>query len=159
MISTTTDLAAITETESKFLNELVKDCITFRLSTDESLEYIERRFKKISASTYKLRKANILSDESDQLWLDYYTRVGFVRHHKEQIESIQVIQNFSLRQFYVETQKEDSERDETKIRDLMNDIRENVKLLSQPGIETPFASSIKSKVDRANKIIATYQRR
>lgn len=31
----------ITETENKFLNELVKDCITYRLTETESLEYIK----------------------------------------------------------------------------------------------------------------------
>ena len=54
----------ITKTESKFLTELVKDCITYRLTENESLEYIEKRFKRISLSSYTLRKANVLSDES-----------------------------------------------------------------------------------------------
>lgn len=31
----------ITETENKFLNELLKDCITYRLTETESLEYIK----------------------------------------------------------------------------------------------------------------------
>ena len=31
----------ITETENKFLNELLKDCITYRLTETESIEYIK----------------------------------------------------------------------------------------------------------------------
>ena len=60
----------ITETENKFLNELVKDCITYRLTETESLEYIKTRFHVISLSSYKLRKANILSDKSTEVWLN-----------------------------------------------------------------------------------------
>ena len=57
----------ITETENKFFNELVKDCITYRLTETESLEYIKTRFHVISLSSYKLRKANILSDKSTEV--------------------------------------------------------------------------------------------
>lgn len=60
----------ITETENKFLNELVKDCITYRLTETESLDYIKTRFHVISLSSYKLRKANILSDKSTEVWLN-----------------------------------------------------------------------------------------
>ena len=53
----------ITETENKFLNALVQDCITYRLTTEESLSYIENRFKRISESSFKHRKARLLSDK------------------------------------------------------------------------------------------------
>ena len=47
----------ITKTESKFLNEDVKECITYRLSEGKAFEYIEIKFRKISESSYELRKA------------------------------------------------------------------------------------------------------
>jgi hypothetical protein len=150
-------MADITETETKFLNELVKDCITYRLTTQEAIRYIASRFKQISPSSYKLRKAKVLSDKSNQIWLDYYTRVGFVKHHKEQIDSVQTIQNYSLNQFFIEIHKRSEERNETKIRYLMYDIRENAKLLSEIGMGTTIISSIKSKVERANQLIRTAQ--
>ena len=83
----------VTRTETKFLNELIKDCITYRLSEQEALQYIGIRFHKISESSYKQRKANVLSEESTQVWLNHFTRIGFVQHHKEQIEVIQKIQD------------------------------------------------------------------
>ena len=47
-----------TATEDKFLNELIKDCITYRLEEQEALQYIQIRFKQpVSLSTYKHRKA------------------------------------------------------------------------------------------------------
>ena len=134
----------ITQTESKFLNELVLDCITYRLHEPEALEYIKTRFKEISESSYKHRKASVLSDESTQVWLNHFTRIGFVQHHKEQIEVIQKIQADSLKQFFIETQKE--VRDEFKISRLKNDIRENTKLLSELGLGTPIISAIKAKL-------------
>jgi hypothetical protein len=121
----------ITQTENKFLNELVLDCITYRLSKEEALEYVKTRFKKISESSYKQRKAHALSDSSAQLWLNNFTRIGFVVAHKQQIQSIEKLQEDSLKQFYIESIKEQHERDEEKIMELKEDIRSNVKLLSE----------------------------
>jgi ribosomal protein L15 len=137
-------VADITETESKFLNELVLDCITYRLSKDEALDYIETRFHRISESSYKQRKASVLSDESTQVWLNHFTRIGFVQHHKEQIEVIQKVQADSLRQLFTETTKEN--RNENMILRVKNDIRENAKLLSELGLGTPIISAIKAKL-------------
>jgi ribosomal protein L15 len=141
-------VADITETESKFLNELVLDCITYRLSKDEALDYIETRFHRISESSYKQRKAAVLSDESTQVWLNHFTRIGFVQHHKEQIEVIQKVQADSLIQLFIETTKDN--RNENMIFRVKNDIRENAKLLSELGLGTPIISAIKAKLQEKN---------
>ncbi len=146
---------AITQIETKFLNELVKDCITYKLEEQEALQYIEIRFKRISISSYKHRKARVLNEDSTQVWLNYFTRIGFVQHHKEQIEVVQKIQADSLKQFYVETQKE--LRDEFKISRLKNDIRENAKLLSELGLGTPIISAIKARLEENAKTIQISQ--
>jgi CHAT domain-containing protein len=138
----------ITQTENKFLNELVLDCITYRLGEREALEYIRIRFKEISESSYKQRKAHVLSDESTQIWLNHFTRIGFVQHHKEQIEVIQKIQDDSLRQVFIETNR--NNRNENVILRLKNDIRENAKLLSELGLGTPIISAIKAKLQDKN---------
>ncbi|HEX7179694.1 MAG TPA: hypothetical protein VF220_08210, partial [Nitrososphaeraceae archaeon] len=62
----------ITEIENKFLTELIKDCITYRLTEHEALQYIKKRFKQISLSSYKHRKAKILNENGSQIWLDYF---------------------------------------------------------------------------------------
>ena len=36
------------KTESKFLNELAKDCITYELEEREANQYLEVRFKPVS---------------------------------------------------------------------------------------------------------------
>ena len=134
-----------TQIESKFLNELVKDCITYRLSEKEALEYIEFRFVRISESSYKLRKANILSDKSTQLWLDHFSRIGFVQHHKKQLEDAQRIQNHSLRQLVTEISRNMPDQD--LILKLKHDIRENIKLLTDLALGTPILSAIKARID------------
>lgn len=140
----------ITQTENKLLNELVKDCITYRLEEKEALQYIAIRFKQVSLSSYKHRKAKVLSEDANQMWLNHFTRIGFVQHHKEQIETIQKIQDDSLRQVFIETNR--SNRNENVILRLKNDIRENVKLLSELGLGTPIISAIKAKLQDAETI-------
>ena len=133
----------ITQTENKLLNELVKDCITYRLEEKEALQYIAIRFKQVSLSSYKHRKAKVLSEDANQIWLNHFTRIGFVQHHKEQIETIQKIQDDSLRQFLIETNHNQDNRNEDKIMKLKQDIRDNVKLLSELGLGTPIITQLK----------------
>ena len=86
----------ITATENKFLTELIKDCITYRLEEQEALKYIQTRFKQISLPSYKRRKSIVLREDTTQLWLNHFTRIGFVQHHRNQIEVIEAIQKVCL---------------------------------------------------------------
>ena len=49
------------KTESKFLNELAKDCITYGLEEREANQYLEVRFNLSTSliSSYKHRKARL----------------------------------------------------------------------------------------------------
>ena len=133
----------IKQVEDKFLEELVKDCMTYRLSEKEALQYIESRFKRISEASYKLKKAHILSDNSIQLWLDYFSRMDFVQHHKKQLEDAQRIQDHSLRHLVTEISR--NMPDQYLILKLKHDIRENIRLLTDLGLGTPIISAIKEK--------------
>jgi hypothetical protein len=145
-------MANITEVENRFLNELIKDCITYRLTETEALEYLEKRFRPISLSSYKSRKSKIVSDKSIEIWLNNFTRVGFVANHKMHIEYIQSILNDSLKQFFTEKNKKN--RDEKKLLILKNDIRENTKLLSELNLGTPVISAIKARIEKNEKGIS-----
>jgi len=74
-----------------------------------------------------------------------------VQHHKEQIETIQKIQDDSLRQFLIEITHNQENRNEDKIMKLKQDIRDNVKLLSELGLGTPIISAIKSKLSQSER--------
>ena len=53
----------VTKTKESLLRNLVIDCTTYRLSEKESLEYISKRYKKISCRHYYRIKQEILSDQ------------------------------------------------------------------------------------------------
>lgn len=142
----------IKQIEGKFLEELVKDCITYRLSEKEALQYIEFRFKRISEASYKLKKANILSDKSTQLWLDHFSRIGFVQHHKKQLEDAIRIQDHSLRQLVPEISRNMPDQD--LILKLKRDIRENIRLLTDLGLGTPIISALKARID-GKRVVST----
>lgn len=148
---------AITDTENRFLNSLVQDSIIYNLSIAESLEYIKTRFKEISEACYKKRKAHALSEGSTNVWLNHFTRIGFVKTHKEQIEYIQRLQDDSLRQFFAESIQQP--RNEDKILKLKQDIRDNTKLLSELGLGTPIIGAIKSKLQSQEQDAKTVQSR
>jgi hypothetical protein len=148
----------ITDTQNRFLNSLVQDSIIYNLSIAESLEYIKTRFKEISEPCYKKRKAHALSEGSTNVWLNHFTRIGFVKTHKEQIEYIQRLQDDSLRQFFIESIKNQDQRNEDKILKLKQDIRDNTKLLSELGLGTPIISAIKSKL-QSQEDVKTVQSR
>ena len=139
-------MGSITKTENKFLNSLVVDSIVYNLTIAQSLLYIETRFHAISERSYQQRKANVLSDHSTQLWLNHFTRVGFVQHHKQQMEVIQRLQDDSMRHLLVECSR--NPRNEERIIKMKADIRENSKLLSELGLGTPIISAIKAKLEQ-----------
>ena len=85
----------------------------------------------------------MLKDRTTEIWLNHFTRVGFVSSHRRQIEQIESIQSDSLRQLHFETNKQN--RDEFKILRLKSDIRENAKLLSELSLGPPIISAIKAK--------------
>lgn len=138
-------MADITETDNKFLNSLVQDCITYKLSEREALEYIRLKFRPISLSSLRLRKARVLSHQSMQIWLNDFTRIGFVANHREHIEHIERIRDDSLRQLFIETMKQP--RNEPIILKIKQDIRDNTQLLSELNLGTPIISAIKAKLE------------
>ena len=139
-------MADITQAENKLLNSLIQDCITYRLTEKEGREYVKSRFREISTSSYNIRKANVLRDKTTDIWLNHFTRVGFVSSHRRQIEQIESIQSDSLKQLYKETANDN--RDEYKILRLKADIRENTKLISELSLGTPIISAIKARIEQ-----------
>lgn len=148
------------EQESKFLNSLVTDCIIYRLSIQEALLYIRSRFgKDISTTTYTRRKSRLQSDKGTDAWLHNFTRIGFVKHHREIMDNIQLILNDSNRRLLIEQQRRPpdnmqdpiqliawQERHEDRIDRLKSDIRESANLLSELGIGTPIVAQIRAKL-------------
>ena len=138
------------QSESKLLNALVQDCILWKLTLTDSLEYIKTRLgHAISAASYNRRKSHILSEGSLNVWLNQYTRIGYLSSHKQDIETITKIRDDSMRQLQIETQR--PVRDEYKILKLKYNIIETTKLLSELNLGTPIIAAIKAKLQQQKK--------
>lgn len=96
--------------------------------------------------------SKLLSDVSYQTWGIWFTKIGFVQHHKKLIEDLHKVQDDRLKQFFVETEKPTENQDAKLISQLNYDIRENAKLLSELGLVTPIGTNIKKR------IIESYER-
>jgi hypothetical protein len=130
------------------------------LKANEALKYIEIEFgQSISPRSYRDRKAKLMSENSSNLWLSYFSRIGFVQHHKEQIDNIKKVQEERLKQFFIELQKPIKERNDAKISRINHDIRENARLLSELGLGTPILASIKRKIQENNTLAQTIPER
>jgi hypothetical protein len=126
---------------------------------DDVREYLRRdvapdvsKLKEDLTRAGQIVSAKLLSDVSYQTWGIWFTKVGFVEHHKKLIEDLHKVQDDRLKQFFAETQKPSENQDAKLISQLNSDIRENAKLLSDLGLVTPIGTNIKKK------IIESYER-
>ncbi len=141
----------------KLLSKLISDCITFRLTETEALKYIEKEYgKPISSRNYYLIKSKLESEDSSQLWLDEFARIGFVQHFRKLFDDLIKIQDDSLSRLYIEGSKPN--RNEKLVLDLKEDIRENTKLLCELGEASPIIAAIKAKIQQNLKPTINYKK-
>lgn len=136
--------------EELIIIEKVLDDVSEYLRSDATPEV----FKLIEDLTRagQIVSAKLQSDVSYQTWGVWFTKVGFVEHHKKLIEDLHKVQDDRLKQFFAETKKPTENQDAKLISQLNSDIRENAKLLSDLGLVTPIGTNIKKK------IIESYER-
>ena len=130
-----------------------EELIIIENALDDAKEYLR---KDTNPDADKLRKeitgaghivsSKLSSDVSYQTWGIWFTKVGFVQHHKKLIEDLHEVQENRLNQFFLETQKPSEHQDSKLISQLNHDIRENAKLLSDLGLVTPIGTNIKKKI-------------
>jgi hypothetical protein len=119
------------EYRQKLLAKLVSDCITYRLTEKEALQYIEKEYgKPISSKTYFNIKARVESDESNQAWFNQFTRIGFVQLHRKLLDNLMKIYEDNLNRFYIVSReiRNGNTREEETMFKLNREIRENTKL-------------------------------
>lgn len=138
------------EWENRLLNKLISDCITYNLKPNEALKYIEIEFgRPLSEHTYWHKRSRIQGEAHTNSWLNHFTKIGFMQHHRKLMDDLGKIQDDRLRAFFQESIKPLAERDESKLSQLNHDIRENAKLLAEFNLSTPVISSIKAKLEEA----------
>ncbi len=130
------------------LKKAVNDCIIFRLSTKESLEYIEQKNNGTGISErhfFRIKKF-LESDEQLQYWLDHHTRVGFVLEHKKRIDEIELIISKLMNIFQNEIQNNNHKF----VLKLSERIESLNKRLTELYLGNPVISEIKKEVDIRN---------
>lgn len=136
-----------------------EELIILENALDEVIEYLRKdttpnatKLKEDVAAARQLLSAKLLSDVSYQTWGIWFTKAGFVQHHKKLIEDLHKVQEDRLKEFFIQSQKPNEHQDVKLISQLNYDIRENAKLLSELGLLTPIGINIKER------IIESYQR-
>ncbi len=136
--------------EELIIIESVLDEVGEYLKNDTTPEGAKIREEIIGAG--QIVSSKLLSDVSYQTWGIWFTKIGFVQHHKKLIEDLHKVQDDRLKQFFVETEKPTENQDAKLISQLNYDIRENARLLSELGLVTPIGTNIKKR------IIESYER-
>jgi hypothetical protein len=139
----------VSEEELEILENVLDEAKEY-MRKDTTLEGAELREEIIRAG--QIVSSKLLSDVSYQTWGIWFTKVGFVQHHKKLIEDLHKVQDDRLKQFFVETEKPSENQDAKLISQLNYDIRENAKLLSELGLVTPIGTNIRKR------IIESYER-
>ncbi len=144
------------------LNEIPiseEELIIIESALDEVGEYLKNdttpdgaKIREEITGAGQIVSSKLSSDVSYQTWGIWFTKVGFVQHHKKLIEDLHKVQDDRLRQFFVETEKPTENQDAKLISQLNYDIRENAKLLSELGLVTPIGTNIRKR------IIESYER-
>lgn len=136
-----------------------EELIILENALDEVIEFLRKdttpnatKLKEDVAVARQLLSAKLLSDVSYQTWGIWFTKAGFVQHHKKLIEDLHKVQEDRLKEFFIQSQKPNEHQDVKLISQLNYDIRENAKLLSELGLLTPIGINIKKR------IIESYQR-
>ena len=100
--------------------------------------------KKISLESYERRKAFVKSDTSTNLWLNHFTRIGFVKLHQGHLDSINKIRDELMHQLEKEISMKN--RNEDKILKIIDKrIMEATKQLVGLDMGSPIIAEIKDE--------------
>lgn len=134
--------------ETKFINKLVMDCITFRFKPEEALQYIkDESGHDMTPETYHSKRSRLQRKGTQtSKWLNYFTRVGFVEQHKQLMDDALKVQDDRMKQFGIETHKPKGKRNELTISRINADIALNIRLITDLMDSTPIVASIKARI-------------
>ena len=137
--------------------QLIKQCMLdadiIGLGKQETIEYVKSRLNlDFSEGSYKKYRSEILNDdESNVQWITYYARQGFVEFYRKRITEMEMIQKETFNQWYIETNKPDSQKDKNLIMKLVAELRANNQQLTSLGMVTPIIATIKNLIDDKDK--------
>ena len=81
-------------------------------------------------------------------WISYYARQGFVEFYRKRIQEMEMIQKETLKQWHIEMNKPDLQKDNNLIVKLVAELRANNQQLTSLGMVTPIIATIKNLIDK-----------
>ena len=155
---------------TKEQKHLIKQCMIdaeiMGLGKDETIVYVKSRLGLVdddgssnndnkgpifSEGSYKKFRAEVLNkDESNIKWISYYARQGFVEFYRKRITEMEMIQKETFKQWHIEMNKPDSQKDKNLIVKLVAELRVNNQHLTSLGMVTPIIGTIKNLIDNIN---------
>ena len=151
---------------TKEQKHLIKQCMIdadiMGLGKFETIAYIKGRLgldnkedddkTSFSEFSYNKYRKDTLSDETNVQWISYYARQGFVEFYRKMIQEMELIQKTTFKQWLVETNRPDSQKDKRLILSLVAELRANNQHLTSLGMVTPIIATIKNIIDNKDKI-------
>lgn len=125
------------------------DCVTYSLNEEQGLKYIEKFYGRIAHTTYSRWKMKIQSEDTTNLWLNQFTRIGFVEKHRMLIEDAEKVYKDSLNRYFVESIR--NPPDKRLVLRLEFNFRENGRYLAELMEGTPIIAAIKSQLSKGNE--------
>lgn len=131
----------------KVLENLVEDCILYRLSTVDALDYVKTRYKKISERHFFRIKEKLESLDEIKKWLDHYVEKQIALDHKTMIQELDFIQKTCISQLRLELEKPDESQNKPWMGIIMRNMRENTEFRLKLGLGGPI---IQHALERLN---------
>lgn len=133
-------MGRVSERDRKMFRQLVKDCMTLGLNTEESLTYIRERTggRNLSRSKFFQMKKEITENEEEivQERLTEHTRIGFAIKHFEIMDSIEGALRILFRSLIEESMKPIEKRNLFSLSRIAKDILEYSKVIRQLNDDT-----------------------
>ena len=138
---------------TKEQKHLIKQCILdadiMGLDKQETIDYVKGRLGlDFSEGSYKKFRSEVLNDGTTMQWITYYARQGFVEFYRKRIQEMEMIQKETLKQWHIEMNKPDLQKDNNLIVKLVAELRANNQQLTSLGMVTPIIATIKNLIDK-----------
>ncbi len=143
----------ITERDGRLIEQLVLDCDIYNFHEIDALEYIQTRLgRAISGRTYRRYKASILNGNLTRDWMNYFTRTGFFVQYHQLFSCARHLLESSMKRLLEEENKEMP--DDNLMLRLRQDIRENMKAVSELSAGPAVVSQLDSRIQELQEKVA-----
>ena len=150
----------------------VMDCISYKLTEREAIQYIKSRGFSVGPATYNRWKKKAVNDESLNKFFTHHARIGFIENFRKEIHEVEKIQEQLMRLYVEETSKTSTIIDPKDTRDVSNEQKLRIKnkdkdkylimKLAQTmldynkrheelSLSNPTIAAVKRKIDLADK--------